>query len=81
MTWANFTRRTEDPKLAYIERLLTERDIPHRRDGHSFHTPILQVPAVHESECWAMLNEDIFGDGRRFDEIPDDDAVFANAVV
>jgi len=36
-------QRTEDPKLAFIEHLLTEADIPHVRRGYSSHAPLLWV--------------------------------------
>lgn len=74
--WVTFCRRTEDPKLAWIERELDRRGIAHRRNGHSFHAPILQVPEEHYDACWQMLGEDVFGDGQMLDEIPDDDPVF-----
>lgn len=76
MSWKTFCKRTEDPKLAFIESLLTQRGIPHRRNGESWHAPILQVPAKHFGAAWAMLDEDIFGDGQRLDDIEDDDPVF-----
>lgn len=75
-TWTTFCRRTEDPKLAFIEKLLDQRGIPHRRNGHSFHAPILEVPSQHADAAWKMLSEDIFGDGQRLDDIEDDDPVF-----
>lgn len=78
MEWITFCKRTEDPKLAFIERILTERGIPHRRNGHSFHAPILQVPAEHEETCWQLLDSDYFGDGQRLDDIPDDDPAFTD---
>lgn len=74
--WETFCRRTEDPKLAFIERELTKRGIPHRRNGRSFHAPILEVPTERSDEAWDMLSEDMFGDGRCFDDIEDDDPVF-----
>lgn len=42
--WAALTRRTNDPKLAWIEQRLTERGISFQRRGDSFHAPILEVP-------------------------------------
>ena len=76
MGWETFCRRTEDPKLRFIEGLLTQRGIPHRRNGHSSHAPILQVPEEHLDAAWSMLSEDIFGDGQQLDDIEDDDPVF-----
>ena len=55
---------------------LTQRGIPHRRNGESFHAPTLQVPAERLAAAWDMLGEDVFGDGQRLDDIPDDDLVF-----
>jgi len=76
MTWVMFTKRTEDPKLAFIERVLTSRGIPNRRSGKSFHAPILEVPEDRLEDADKLLGEDYFGDGRRFDDIEDDDPVF-----
>ena len=67
--WVTFTRRTEDPKLAWIERELDKRGIPHRRDGRSFHAPILQVWAESLDDAWEVLPFHI-------DELPDDDLTF-----
>lgn len=74
--WETFCKRTEDPKLRFIEGLLTQRGIPHRRDGESFHAPVLKVSVDYLDAAWAILSEDIFGDGRSFDNIPDDDGAF-----
>ena len=75
-TWVMFTRRTEDPKLAFIERVLTSRGIPNRRSGKSFRAPILEVHEDRLEDADKLLGEDYFGDGRRFDDIEDDDPVF-----
>jgi len=72
--WETFCKRTEDPKLSYIERMLDARGIPHRRNGESWHAPILEVPEQHLAAAWEMLGEDV--DGRRLDDIPDDDLMF-----
>jgi hypothetical protein len=69
-----FTKRTDDPKLAYLEHLLTEAEIPHQRNGSSFHAPILEVPEGRLDEAWAILNRKI--DARRLDDIEDDDPMF-----
>ena len=77
--FVNFCRRTEDPKLGYIERRLTEMGIAHRRNGHSFHAPILQVDERDLDDAWNMLDEPVdMGDGTTMllDEIPDDHAMF-----
>jgi hypothetical protein len=65
MKWERFTKRTEDPKLAWLERQLTEAGIQHRRNGASFHAPILEVQADKIDEAWAILTP--------VDDIPDDD--------
>lgn len=84
INWVTFCRRTDDPKLSYIEALLTDRGIPHRRAGWSRHAPILQVPKANESECWrllAMPARKTFNlpvrHGVMLDEVPDDHACFA----
>jgi len=66
--WATFTRRTDDPKLSWLERQLSDADIPHRRNGESFHAPILEVPIDKLDSAWAILNP--------VDDIPDDDPRF-----
>jgi hypothetical protein len=72
--WVTFTRRTEDPKLRYIEKRLDEMGIPHRRNGASMHAPILQVPQEREADAWALLNQKI--GGVELDEIPDSHPMF-----
>lgn len=71
-----FTKRTNEPKLTHLESLLTERFIEHRRNGESFHAPILEVEALKAEQALEILDADIFGDGRAYDDIPDDDDVF-----
>ena len=77
MKWVLAFKRTEDPKLAFFESLLTERGIPHRRNGHSFHAPILEVPEEHEAAAWAMLGEKLPRRRTRLDDMPDDHEAFA----
>ena len=78
LEWVHFTRRTDDPKLAYLERRLSQLDIPHRRHGFSFHAPILQVPAECLDAAWKLLDEPALYQGRkiRLDDVPDDDPRF-----
>ena len=78
MGWVQYTKRTNDPKLAWLESELERRGIPSRRKGESWHAPILQVPEEHLETAWNLLNEDVFGDGERFDDIEDDDPVFSD---
>lgn len=66
--WVTFARRTEDPKLAWLERALQAVGIPSRRQGHTFHAPILQVHKEDEKRAWALLDP--------IDDVPDDDPMF-----
>ena len=53
--WVTLCKRTEDPKLSYIERLLTQCAIPHKRSGESWHAPILYVPKAFETIAESVL--------------------------
>lgn len=66
--WVRFTKRTEDPKLACLERQLRHAGIPCRRNGASWHAPILEVPEERLEDAWKIL--------RPVDEIDDDDEMF-----
>ena len=66
--WTQFTKRTNDPKLAALESMLDQAGIPHRRHGDSFHAPILQVPDERLDDAWKILDP--------IDDIPDDDPRF-----
>jgi hypothetical protein len=68
--WATFTRRTDDPKLTWIEKQLDAIHVPHRRNGESVHGPILQVPSVLFDKAWTVLTDEI-------DDLPDDDPMFS----
>lgn len=59
MEWIRFTKRTCDPKLAWLERKLAEKGIASRRNGKSFHAPILEVDANKFDEAWSILSIDI----------------------
>lgn len=63
--WVRFTKRTNDPKLAWLERRLDEKGIKHRRNGRSFHAPILEVHESQHDAAWEIL--------RPVDDIEDDD--------
>jgi hypothetical protein len=63
--WVRFTRRTDDPKLAWIEFHLKKRGIESRRKGESGHAPILWVRAFDLADAWDFLTTKI-------DNIPDD---------
>lgn len=69
MNFATFTRRTEDPKLAWLERELARAGIASRRNGASAHAPILEVDASRLDDAWAILDP--------VDDVPDDDARFS----
>lgn len=68
MKWVQFTKRTDDPKLAWLERQLAAAGIESRRNGWSFHAPILEVSELHLEKAWEILGP--------FDSIPDDDPIF-----
>lgn len=63
--WVQFTKRTNEPKLLWVERQLKGRGIRSRRNGTSFHAPILEVVRHLENEAWAFLTP--------VDDVPDDD--------
>tara|TARA_Y100000310_G_scaffold341050_1_gene438919 strand:- start:1231 stop:1569 length:339 start_codon:yes stop_codon:yes gene_type:complete len=69
MNWQTLTKRTNDPKLSYVERELNRRGIPHRRKGESFHAPILEVPDHFFELAWDKIICPI-------DNVPDHHAVF-----
>ena len=65
MKYVQLTKRTNDPKLSALEILLDKAGINHKREGESFHAPILLVDALKEDEAWEILDP--------IDDIPDDD--------
>ena len=70
ITWALFTKRTDDPKLSWLEARLDDAGIAHTRDGRSFHAPILKVDAAKLDAAWAILDP--------VDDVEDDDQRFLN---
>ena len=68
MNWVMFTKRTDDPKLSWLERALERVGIPSRRNGSSFHAPILEVPEEKLDAAWEILTP--------VDDVPDDDERF-----
>lgn len=66
--WVQLCKRTEDPKLTWLEQQLTASGIPSRRHGHSFHGPILEVRQWDEDKAWEILTP--------VDDIEDDDPQF-----
>ena len=73
--WVLFTKRTDDPTLSWLEHRLDDAGIPHRRNGWSFHAPIMEVPADRLSEAWVILDpvDDIDDDDEMFGEYRTDD--------
>jgi hypothetical protein len=66
--WVMFTKRTEDPKLSWLECELDKKGISSRRHGESFHAPILQVQAKDLDRAWKVLDpvDNIRDDAPRF---------------
>jgi hypothetical protein len=71
-TMVQFTKRTNDPKLSWLEDQLDKAGIEYKREGESFHAPILYVEESREDDAWAILNP--------VDDIPDDDPQFLHDV-
>lgn len=71
--WVVLCKRTNDPKLAWLEYRLEGAGIRCRRNGESFHAPILEVDRSQEEEAWAILD--------LVDEIPDDDPAWAEGAL
>jgi hypothetical protein len=63
--WTTLTRRTDDPKLSWLEQQLDLSEISHRRNGETFHAPIMEVQQMHFDAAWKILEP--------VDDIPDDD--------
>lgn len=57
--WVALCRRTNDPKLMWIEAQLEVHNIPSRRNGFSWHAPILQVPIDEYHNAMAILNQPV----------------------
>lgn len=66
--WVRFTKRTDDPKLAWLEARLDKAEIAHRRNGFSFHAPIMEVEASRFDDAWEILGP--------VDDVPDDEPLF-----
>ena len=65
-----FTKRTNDPKLSWIEKELSRNGIKSRRNGFSFHAPILEVDEADFDRAWEILDpiDDISDDDERWYE-------------
>lgn len=57
IAFAQFTKRTNYPKLGYIIYRLKEQGIACRLNGESWHAPILEVDAAKLGEAWQVLGE------------------------
>jgi hypothetical protein len=66
--WVRLTKRTNNPKLAWLQKRLAEAGIASRRNGRSFHAPIMEVRMKDLEDAWEIL--------RPIDDIPDDDKQF-----
>ncbi len=85
--WVLFTKRTNEPKLSYLEARLDQAEIKHKREGKSFHAPCLYIEEQGQDRAWAILSEkwtrhgSAMGHNPRakteLDEIRDDDPRFA----
>lgn len=66
--WVRFTKRTDDPKLKWLETTLARAGIQSRRNGESWHAPILEVQEKDLDAAWKILTP--------IDDVPDDDPKF-----
>lgn len=83
MKYVTLCKRTNYPKLAYIQDLLNGSGIPHRCNGWSFHAPILEVPEQFESAAMDILSAPARKTydlpvrfGVSLDDVPDDHPCF-----
>ena len=70
--WVLFTKRTEEPKLCWLENKLSKARIQWRRRGRSFHAPILEVHEEDLERAWKILTP-------RIDDMDDDSPMFRKA--
>lgn len=73
--WIDFTRRTGDPKLTWLQLQLEQMGIPSLREGYSYHAPIMKVPDSKLDEAWNLLHQPVEED-KDLDDIPDDHPMF-----
>lgn len=66
--WVMLCKRTNDPKLKWIEKQLAAAGVPSRRNGESAHAPILEVDKDAEDIALSILIP--------IDDIPDNDPRF-----
>jgi len=73
MAWVQLCKRTNDPKLAAIEALLAWEGIKSRRNGESWHAPILEVREKDSGLAWALLSwKDRRWGNKVLDDVRDD---------
>ena len=68
MKYTQFTKRTDDPKLKWLEGELDKVGIKHYRDGYSGHGPIMMVDESMLDAAYEILTP--------IDDIPDNDKRF-----
>jgi hypothetical protein len=68
--WVLFTKRTDDPKLAWLENALANAGIKSRRSGESWHAPVLEVKQRDLDAAWEILApiDDIADDSPRWSQ-------------
>lgn len=71
--WVLFTKRTNDPKLSWLELRLDAAGIPHRRAGESAHAPITEVRECDLEKANAILWP--------IDDIEDDNPIFEKRII
>ena len=81
--WVTLCKRTDDPKLAWIEAHLALKGIPSRRGIPSFHADAtLEVPEQFETQAWDFLATPAPARFRRWyktlDDMPDDHRLFTD---
>lgn len=75
------TRRTDGPKLAYLEKRLTEANVPFIREGHTGNHPVLKVSAEteHYRAALDIIDEEVEFNGEMtpIDSLPNDHPMFS----
>jgi hypothetical protein len=73
MKYVTLCKRTGDPKLTAIEVLLDNLRIAHRRNGESWHAPILEVQERDIEKAWGLLSKrDKRWGSKHLDDVRDD---------
>lgn len=79
--WKILCKRTEDPKLAWIQTRLAELGIPSRRNGSSWHAShVLEVPSDQAQAAWDFLGSQWKHTRFTVDDIRDDHPDFIGSV-